>query len=180
MASPQHVAEVHRDPAIAANEITRAILTERAGLPKALNGEPVKPSDKRAAVTRKHMQQSLCTPVRHLLLVSGTDIRDGVPLATVAEPYRQMIAYLELCANPARPRELAALELAETKAQGQLDLAQHKARATPDDPTALRAVIGALTDYETTAAALRQHYETRLMIAAGSTTTPARAIEVGR
>jgi hypothetical protein len=167
--------QVHPDPLLVASEIQYRIRRERDCLPKALNGSPMLPSDPRAIVTRKHMQQSLCTPVRHLLIVSGCDVADGVPVETAAEPYRQMISYLHLVKAPTRPRDLAALELEETKAQGALDLAQHRARATPDDPAALHTVIDALASYETTAEALRHHYEARLMIAVGSTR---RAMEV--
>lgn len=160
------------DPLLVASEIQRGILRERAHLPKALNGSPMKPSDPRAVVTRKHMQQGLCAPMRHLLIVSGCDVADGVPVATAAEPYRQAIAYLTLVAKPARPRDLAQLWLDETRTQGELDVAQNRVRETPDEPNALRAVIAAHVAYETASEALRHHYEARLMIAAGTTRRP--------
>lgn len=172
MARPSELAEVTRDPIHAASEIQAQVRNERACLPHALNGEPKACSDPRATSIRKKMQQSLCAPVRHLLIVSACDVRDGVPLATAVEPYRQMIAFLHLQKQRMRPRDLAQLELDETKAQGEVDLAQHKVRATPDDPAALRGVISALAHYETASEALRMHYETRLMIAAGTTQRP--------
>lgn len=177
MPRPSELAQGPRDSALAASEIQKTILRERACLPKALNGEPIACSDPRAITTRKHMKQELCVPVRHLLTVSVCDVHDGVPLATAIAPYRQMIAFLQLTQPQSRPRELSQLELEETKAQGELDIAQHKVRATPDGPDALRAVIAALARYEAAAEALRQHYETRLMIAAGTTQRP-RAVEL--
>lgn len=166
------VLEVPSQVALAANEIQHCILGERKALPKELNGSPMKPTDPRAIVTRKHMQQGLCAPVRHLLTVSSCDVRDGVSLATASEPYRQMIAFLHLVKPASRPRDLPVLELEETKAQGELDVAQCIVRKNPDSPEALRAVIAALANYETAAEALRHHYEARLMIAAGTTQRP--------
>jgi hypothetical protein len=175
MSRTSEFAGVPTDPVPVANELQHFILRERACLPKALNNSPTKPSDPRAIVTRKHMQQGLCLPMRHLLIVSGCDVADGVPVATAAEPYRQAIQFLHLVKSPTRPRDLAVLEMDETKAQGALDIAQHKVRAMPDQPDALRAVIDALAEYETAAEALRHHYEARLMIAAGTTR---RAMEI--
>lgn len=175
MPSTSELAGVRPDPVLVASELSRGILRERACLPKELNGSPMRPSDPRAIVTRKHMQQGLCVPMRHLLIVSGCDVADGVPVATAAEPYRQAIQYLHLVKSPARPRDLPVLEMDETKGQGAVDVAQHRVRLMPDDPTALRAVIDALAQYETAMEALRHHYEVRLMIAAGTTR---RAMEV--
>jgi hypothetical protein len=166
-----------RDPGPAAHDIQRAILTTRDGLPHAMNGRPERPSDPRAQQIRKHMQQGLAAPVRHLLTVSACDLADGVPLATVLAPYRQMIAYLELCADPTAPRDLSVLLRAETRAQGRLDLAQLKMLTAPNDRDVLADVAKASAEYETAHDAVRRHVEARLMIVAGSTRRP---MEVAR
>lgn len=177
MHSTSDFVEVPRDPIVAASLITQDILGERSCLPKALNNSPMLPTDARAVSLRKKMQQAQCAPVRSLMIVSGCDVADGVPVAIASKPYRQIIAYLHVCAKPERPRDLSVLHLAETRAQGRCDLAELRVRETPDDPAALREAIDAHAEYETASEALRHHYEARLMIAAGSTQ---RAVRLAR
>lgn len=174
MPSTSHHLEVSLDPLAVASDIQTDYLNERVGLPKAMNGSPIPCSDPRAISLRKKIQQGTCAPVRHMLLISKCDLRDGVALERVIAPYQRIIEFLHLCANPVRPRDLALLHTDETKAEGELNVAQLKVRETPDDPSALRAVIAASIKYESAHAALRRHYETRLLIAVGSTQRPMR------
>lgn len=108
-----------------AADLVELTLSARDGLPKALNGRPIAPSNEHAVRIRKEMQQVQSKEYLRIATVLHTDLTDGVPLEIVRRPLRRLDAALALRArNVPTLHQLRSLSIAEQRTDGALDLAQ--------------------------------------------------------
>jgi hypothetical protein len=122
------------------------LLSQRDGLSRAGNNQPKAPSSVYVANVLRDIGQGKAQPIRMLLAVLRTNLRDGVSLYEVRKFVRRLDAALEVAANPrAEAQCLSTLNRMETRAECAENLAQLAAERDAGDPETLAQLIDACT-----------------------------------
>lgn len=121
----------------------------------ALNGDPIAPSSERARHVRREAQrEGGYVGWEGILEADYRDLMDGVPRAQVRATHERALAAIDAWAPAVRlDRPLGAYQVAEMRAEQQLNLVQRVLDTDPENPDAYekvaragRGYIGLLTD----------------------------------